>query len=325
MSPDIITEQDRELRVDRTVERRLVHRSAIAEVFLTDSRTTGAGRYTTAAQLPLFHAHFSDFTASASAFDPLLLLECCRQAGTHGAHAHLGVPLDTVFLVREADIAISDTASLLVGADPGVLHLDTSVAQQRTRAGKLRGLEFDFDLSIDGRHTGAGRFAVDCVDAETYRGLRHAQRGQHPPTSKQMPLARPDTVAEPHLVARRNPDNVVIADAGRREGRYTARLAPSFGNRSLYDHAYDHHPGMVLAEAARQISLLTKEDPTAHLITGLSARFARFAELDAPVALTATPSTTDIPQRIAVVAEQDDARIAGIDVELRRAPKEVSR
>nr|MDT0665959.1 hypothetical protein [Micromonospora sp. DSM 115978] len=47
------------LTYQRTVDRSLVHRRALTEVFLTDTRALAADRYVTGAQLPALHAYYA--------------------------------------------------------------------------------------------------------------------------------------------------------------------------------------------------------------------------------------------------------------------------
>ncbi|WP_226962330.1 AfsA-related hotdog domain-containing protein [Streptomyces sp. C8S0] len=76
-----------------TVSRQLVHRAAVCEVFLTDTRRRSDNDFLIAAQLPRVHSYYSDHLATPAAYDPLLLLEVFRQTSILVAHEHLGVPL----------------------------------------------------------------------------------------------------------------------------------------------------------------------------------------------------------------------------------------
>ncbi|WOT40112.1 AfsA-related hotdog domain-containing protein [Streptomyces coeruleorubidus] len=72
------------------------------------------------------------------------------------------------------------------------------------------------------------------------------------------------------------------------EGRQVRARLLVAGHPSLFDHAQDHVPGMVLMEAGRQTALLTAEElfgaPAASWsLTGLEASFGAYAELDEPL------------------------------------------
>lgn len=80
LSLDDLTPEDAELTYTRTVDRALVHRDSLGEVFLTDLRPLGDTCYAAAAQLPRSHAYYGDHLLRPSAYDPVLLLEACRQS-----------------------------------------------------------------------------------------------------------------------------------------------------------------------------------------------------------------------------------------------------
>jgi hypothetical protein len=61
---------------------------------------------------------------------------------------------------------------------------------------------------------------------------------------------------------------------------------------SMFDHPQDHLPGMVLAEAARQLALFAAHDgrgisPARSVLADLNVTFAKFGELEPDTLLTA--------------------------------------
>src|SRR5215469_12545433 len=118
----------------RTVDRRLVHRTAVAEVFLTDMKPlaeyptdrppTGEYEFVAAAQLPLTHGYYNDHVQRRELFDPMVLLESCRQATIWGAH-DLGVPLETSLIVNSFDLKMDDLAACEVGRKPAQLRMES--------------------------------------------------------------------------------------------------------------------------------------------------------------------------------------------------------
>jgi hypothetical protein len=296
MVSDTVPERLGELSLEQTVPRRLVHRSAVAEVFITDSRQTGADRYAAAAQLPPLHGHFGDSVRVPAAFDALLLLECCRQAGIYGAYRHLGLPGDTTFLVNEAAVSVTDPDRLVLGHTPGSLYLLTAVERQHDRAGTTRALRFTTGMRLESHPVGTATIGVTCLDPPSYRALRRFQRADEPPGTDAMADRRwPDPVP-PRQVGRYNPVNVLLAGALRTPQGAYAELAPRFDNRSLFDHSYDHYPAMVVLEAARQLALLAVHARAR--LDRVAGRFLRVAELDRPVHATARTaagrSTVDV-------------------------------
>ncbi|QDO57465.1 hypothetical protein FNV59_04050 [Streptomyces sp. RLB1-8] len=85
-------------RLTTTVPREYVHRSTLAEVFLTGCEQTGNTHYTLTAQWPRAHTFFT--TPDGTHHHPLQAAETIRQTGIYLAHAELGIPLGHHFLMR---------------------------------------------------------------------------------------------------------------------------------------------------------------------------------------------------------------------------------
>ena len=74
----------------QTVDRRLVHKSALSEVFLTDLTKLADDLYAMAAQWPRWHSYFRPIPDGPA--HPLLFVESLRQAGIFLTHQFLGCP-----------------------------------------------------------------------------------------------------------------------------------------------------------------------------------------------------------------------------------------
>src|SRR5690349_20903770 len=103
------------MQFTRTLSRELVHRAAVAEVFLTDAERRGEDEILLAAQLPRRHAFYHDTSGPHTHHDPLLLLEACRQGIFVVAHRYLDVPLGHKFLLRTVEFEVPDPAELVRG------------------------------------------------------------------------------------------------------------------------------------------------------------------------------------------------------------------
>lgn len=270
----------------RTIDRSLVHRAAVAEVFVTDLHMFDERRIALAAQLPLTHLYYSDHLQRPAVFDPLLLIEACRQAGICGAHV-LGIPRDAAMLVNSFSLRTADPAALAVGRKPGELRIESIFEPTRVRGGKVRQGHTEQELYLDGVHVGRHQMEVQMASPTEHEVLRHLQRGSAALSTVGLEdVPHPGAVA-PAAVGRVQPMNVVLADAVRAGCAITALVAPRFGNRALFDHDYDHLPAMTLTEAARQLALLSVDGSDAvarniHVVA-VHGVFSRFAELDEPV------------------------------------------
>lgn len=278
----------------RSVDRALLHRSALSEVFLTDCRAVDDHSYVAAAQLPPSHAFYTDHLHRSPLVDPMLLMECARQAETYGGHAVFGVPADTSFILRDWSLRVDDPAALARPAGPGEVTMVVRTRDHRRVAGSLRGLVYEIELRLQGRAACRVHISVGYLPGETYREVRQRRRGSVPPSSTSIPPRPAGVPVAPHLVGRRDPDNVVLLDARTEGDELTARIRPAVDNPSLFDHAQDHLPGMVMIEAARQAGLLALNDlqglsPSRWVMTGMRAGFTAYAELDADTLVRVRP------------------------------------
>ncbi len=275
------------LTFQRSVDRALLHRSALSEVFLTDCRAVDDHAYVAAAQVPPSHAFYTDHLHRRPLVDPMLLMECARQAETYGGHAVLGVPAATSFILRDWSLRVDDPAVLTRPAGPGAVTMVVDTRDHRRVGGALRGVVYDIALALEGVPVGRVHISVGYLPKEPYQRLRHTRRGSVPPVSTAVDPRPAGAPVAPHLVGRRDPANVVLLDAHTEGHELTARIRPAVDNPSLFDHAQDHLPGMVMMEAARQAGLLALNDvhglsPYRLVLTGMHAEFSSYAELDAP-------------------------------------------
>ncbi|MGX2995741.1 AfsA-related hotdog domain-containing protein [Streptomyces sp. JNUCC 64] len=271
----------------RTIDRGLVHRAAVSEVLVTDLVRTGPEEFLAGAQLPLGHAYFSDHARTPVTYDFLLLLEAARQAGTAASHHQLGIVRDTVFLVNNWSVRIEDLPALAPGERPAELALAGVVTPVHAAGGRLKAVGSSVELALGGRVVARTRIDVGVAAGADYAKLRYFQRRSAPPLTSELTGSGRGVPADPASVGRRDPANVVVGEPDRlADGSVRARVEPLFGNRSLFDHTYDHIPAMVLTEAARQLAHLAGV-PTDRAVVGCDAVFTRFTELDLPLVATA--------------------------------------
>ncbi|ASU85992.1 gamma-butyrolactone biosynthesis protein [Nocardiopsis gilva YIM 90087] len=312
-APDVLSE----LNFAHTVDKQLVHRRALSEVFLTDSSLIDESRFVAAAQLPPSHAYYTDHT-TPNAIDPLLLLECCRQAETHAVHAHFGAPIGTKFVLQEWSMDLPGLASMdpVLGPTAAVVSVDTHDA--RWLGGELRSLAYRMRIRVGDQSVGEVRMRVKYVADDVYAMLRGRRNDGPLPTSDAYRATAVPGLAAPGRVGRRREENVILLDPAADEHGVQARLRVAGGHPSLFDHAQDHVPGMVLMEAGRQISLLAAEEFTgvpaeSWYVSGLDASFGAYAELDAPLMVRASRperSARDAEFTVRVTFEQDERAVA---------------
>lgn len=303
----------------RTVDRRMLHRSALSEVFLTSASAVDEHRFVAGAQLPPAHAYYTDHLTHDRTPDPLLLLECCRQAETYGAHAFHQVPRDAKFVLRSWSWEQHDSA-VAPPAGPAELTMDVTTANPQLRDGELRGLEYRMELSLGGAPLGVVRMAASYLPARLYQPLRTGGRGSLPPLSDS-PRFRPERrAAAPRKVGRTRLENVVLAALRVGASEAEARLRVLTDHPSMFDHALDHVPGMVAMEAARQLALAAAGDPRDTdgrlRVLALYGEFQRYIELDAGTDLRALVREEGHRTRVGVTFRQGSAVTCTVTVVL---------
>ncbi|MER5768689.1 ScbA/BarX family gamma-butyrolactone biosynthesis protein [Streptomyces sp. NPDC001985] len=275
------------LSYEATVPRALVHRTSVAEVFVTDSVRTGEDRFAVAAQLPRGHLIGED----SPLYDFTLLVEVVRQAGVLAAHRHLEVPLGSAFIFRDLHLHTTGFEALRIGPRPADLTIALDARPKRNRAGRLQGFGFTGEIVVDGRPALIGEGGLLILSRAAYRVLRgRRQVPDHPGF-----LLPRFTAAEPSAVGRRDTRNVFITDpvAETESGRFSAQLVVDTTHPHVFDHPLDHVPGHLQMEAARQlavasVSRLQGLDPRTLAVASITTSFSDYTELDRITRLRAT-------------------------------------
>jgi hypothetical protein len=288
LTDDTATGRTEDPRLDyaRTVDRGVVHRESLAEVFVTDTQSLGGDAHAAASQLPRSHAYYGDHLLRPRLHDPVLLLEACRQVGLAVAHTHYGVPFDHKFVLTSLGIHITRPERMAVGAAPCALRMLCSVEDKRVKEGRVVGYDARFRLFVDGTEVGNALVGLRFKSPESYKALRLRNRDGAPvPSTATFEFTVPGEVPAPYLVGRTSNDNVVLAGLTGDGEAASASLRVLPHHPSLFDHAQDHLPGMVLVEAGRQLALhaLLEAQGTSPAKTypaRIDASFTSFGELE---------------------------------------------
>ena len=292
------------LGTSRTVDRRLVHRDAVAEVLLTDvvphpddataDPPAEGARFVVAVHVPRAHTYYGDHPDPV--VDPVLLVEAVRQAAEAVSHGHLGVGDTDRFVVRDLLVDLVRPLAVASSSD-GVVHAVLTLRDVVRVRGALRSVR----VTADVRHARPGErptrlgtveLAVAVLTDEGYAYLRGPRSTRGGAAELGRAAAPRQGLVDAVAVARSRAENVVVADPRHGADGSTARLEPAFANASMFDHPQDHVPAMVLVEAVRQLvvhrALAGHDVPPAPGALSLAARFLAFVELDAVAELRLT-------------------------------------
>ncbi|MFI7386450.1 ScbA/BarX family gamma-butyrolactone biosynthesis protein [Streptomyces sp. NPDC049813] len=307
---------------DQPVPRHLVHRAAVAEVFVTDAVRTGEHTFRVAAQWPRDHALYGPGAGAVS--DPLLFAETLRQAMVYLAHVHRGIPPTHQFLGNASSFEITDLEGLRAGGAP--LDVELEVTWRWTpecRAPQRFGFHVEALLLIDGLVRGRGSLGVVTMDRRLYARLR----GQDTATSRLQPDATLRRLSAATVGRQRAWDSVLGVG---RDGRWQVRAEPR--HAVYFDHPTDHLPMMVMLESVRQVGHAVQRTSgdgarDGFLMVGAAGTFHAFAEFDAPLyvvprrSLVPTGTQRRFDARVDLV--QNEAVVAEFTATWERAPHAV--
>ncbi|WP_239092241.1 ScbA/BarX family gamma-butyrolactone biosynthesis protein [Streptomyces sp. SID14478] len=296
----------------RPVARELVHRSSVAEVFITDGVPVGDDRFVVAAQWPRDHALYHPDENGLS--DPLLFAETLRQGMVYLAHQHCGIPLGRRFVFRDLDFEVTDPASLRVSGTPqSVLLEGTWSWVGGTGRGGRAEARLDVTLVADGRTCGRGSACMLMIDERRYNLLRRmAPSGT---TEEAGAPPAPRAVVAPYRVGRLRWRDCVL-ERGDAPDDWVLRVDRN--HAVLFDHPTDHIPLMVQLEGIRQLGHLAVHEAHDGRFAELSFALTRatveclaFGEFQQPVRLVveerspAGPRDAE-PYRLRIAAVQGD-------------------
>ncbi|MFL6164411.1 MAG: ScbA/BarX family gamma-butyrolactone biosynthesis protein [Jatrophihabitantaceae bacterium] len=285
-----------ELSWQRTVDRALVHRDAIAEVLLTDIVQLDRTSFEVAAQWSRSHRVYRP--DHEGRYDPMLLLETVRQTGLALSHHGFGVPFGYKSVMHDVGF------EMWPEAEPLGLHAATNVTIRVEcenvvlRGDHLRGMTVVLAMSAHGMHFATGSGTLSWLPERTFQALRARNGGSS--TASALPPAGGSPVASRFRAAA---DSLLVAEdplPGRR------RVLVPLDHPVYFDHPLDHVPGMLLADAAWQAASTLYPTSSIRLVE-CSMICPAFTELFIPAWVLLEPVG---PGQIAFRVEQDDRTTA---------------
>lgn len=279
---------------ERTLDREVVHRRAVAEVLTTSTTKADDGTILIGIQVPRGHGLFGDILRSHGGYDPALFVEAVRQSFYVTAHLHHGVPRDRSFIMRDIGFTLAEPALIDYTGAPVDAMLRVRVGREfKDRAGKLAGLIIECELLADGRVAGEGRVCGSWLTLPDMAALRLRARDERGLSPVPVAVPAPARIAAAD-VNRRVPLNVVISELGSDVDGDSAMIVVDTTHPTFFDHPLDHLPGMLEIEACRQTAIASAVRrglvDRSWRIDALSARFFEFAELDEPALCRVRPA-----------------------------------
>jgi hypothetical protein len=268
---------------EASVNRELVHKRSVSEVFLTDFVQSSSRRFVAGAQWPRWHVFYGSPDGSP---DSALMAETLRQAVIFLSHL-CGVPLSHTFLMPYMSISVE--AALLDPLVPTQVAVELDVKDMKLSGGQLSALTVSARFVVDGTPVGGGAAAARIVNPVTYERFRGTVRTG-------LPTAREDLLAcvdVGHATQR----NVMLGQSSR-PLIWPLRVDPT--HPIFFDHPLDHVPGMLLVEAARQAVRVATSRPDADFAL-FEAEFMRLVEFSYPVDVAVTQLDSNIGRGVVKV------------------------
>ncbi|MDN5667377.1 MAG: hypothetical protein L0G87_03140 [Renibacterium salmoninarum] len=255
---------------ERTVDRRLVHRHSLSEVFLTDSTRLGRDRFGIGVQWPRWHLLYDGY---AGYYDGHLVAETIRQISICIAHRYLKVPFEQKFPLSEMSLELAPEAGWRETASTNVVVVVST--EVRFRNGLLSRLDAASAFYVGGELVARGSSVAQLVAPRVYRRLRRNARSLR-------------AAAEPRPALPRVPSqperNTVLDDSSPVPFLVVDTHHPVF-----FDHPLDHVPGMLLFVAAQQAAQRAAGFDRSRIVA-MGGTFEQPIELWDPVRFLAVPT-----------------------------------
>ncbi|MEU3918896.1 ScbA/BarX family gamma-butyrolactone biosynthesis protein [Streptomyces sp. NPDC029004] len=253
------------------IPRAYVHKAAESEVLLTGWNPVGPDRHRITARWPIAHPFYGPV---GGFHDPLLVAESVRQCVPLLSHVAYDAPFGHRQTWSSFRYELDPAALAVTGADAEV-ELRVTCSDVVRRGGRLASLNMHVEMFVDGRPLGTVETGFANLSPALYTRLRGAYADLDRAVRRTVPLAPPMPAAR---VARARLTDVVLSPTS---SPARNQLRVDLNHPTLFDHAVDHAPGMLLLEAARQ-AVHAQTYPQPVIATAMEVVFTQYVELDAP-------------------------------------------
>ncbi len=280
----------------RSIDKRLVHKEAVGDVFLTDMRCKNPDTFYAGAQWPARHHYF---LSSSNTLDPMIFAETLRQVTIAIAHEYFDVPMNYRFIMRRLTLAFEKSAThsqSIIDARCRNLTLEVRVRDIVRAKGVLKSsiTEVYFWCGSELLGTGTGDLLV--LRPDVYVRMRSP--------SKQ--LAKDPIIRQDAALSSSGVD--VRSLHGRAAQTHSLRF--DLSHPVFFDHPVDHLPGMLIIEACRKtlesIDFVDNVTGGGDVIS-LDAIFHNFLELQTDTTISCmTRHASTVEEQVTLKTHQQD-------------------
>lgn len=191
------------------------------------------------------HKHYDDTINAPYLLNPMLFLECCRQAETYIAHQLFLLDESTHFVLKFWSLnIIKDNYERFHRNNCSFfnIHVETNNAPDITL--RLRENKYYFLIEIENRILAKSEFDVRYISDDCYSNFR----GNASTDCGEYDIPR----LAPNFVGYRSLYNSILSNFEQSSGQYQALINVNQSNITYNDHVQDHITGMNIVEAAKQ-------------------------------------------------------------------------
>lgn len=269
------------------IDRAVIHKTGVGEVFVTDSVRVADDLILVAGELPQAHAFYNDHAGVTPQLTLLAALEIARQCGYVLGHRHFGAALDAAYVLRTMHGSLAAPTGTMPATRQVVLRM--RLLEQFGHHGVTTGVRAQLELApCDGPPLGTLGLSFSWMARERWQRLRAALRT----TPVRLPAPRrslPAALVAPTQVGLQLPANVLLASPRlAADGSSRAELLVDPHHAPIFDHPGDHVSGVALLEGWRQHAVWCAAQQfgvaAAELrASSVDAEFCAVAEFDAPL------------------------------------------
>lgn len=288
---------------NQTLDRRLVHRDALAEVLLTDAIRVGESSFEVAAQWPRSHRVYRP--DATGRHDPMLVLETIRQTGLALSHIGFDVPFGHRSIMRDIGFEVQSDREPRVGQRATNVSISVECVDVRLHHGNLRTMTVILSLRSEGVSFATGTGTLTWMPAATFVALRARNRPESmtPAEASPTPLGGPaggpagtagsavgSAARAPSASRLRAADDALITLPD--DAFPLRRLLVPLKHPVYFDHPLDHVPGLLLIDAVWQAAAQTL--PEDYRLHGGHMECPAFTELSLDALISLGPTTEDV-------------------------------
>jgi hypothetical protein len=226
------------------------------------------------------HRHYDDVINVSHLLNPMLILECCRQAETYIAHQRFFFDESMKFILKSWSLNIIKESYKKIhrnNCHSFDIHVETSNAANIKS--RLRENKYSFLIKIGEAIIAKAKFNVKYINGICYSNLRGKISDSYHECNK-LRLA-------PRFVGYMSSYNSILSDFEKYDGRYRALINVNFSNITYNDHEQDHVTGMNIVEAAKQFCFyyLSKQlgiNDNKYQMIVLKSEYYFYVELSSP-------------------------------------------